>query len=182
MNTGENFLLSLPNMGDNNFRSAVVYVEKHNGDGAKGWVINKELDSRIAVRLRKSIQLGVVCPIFYGGPVQSNQVYVLHSDDVVIPDATIQLNDNLCMTRDKIMVARLNQQLFPNYWKVVVGCCTWGAGQLESEILGSRTNGHGMWNSIPFDSKMMWETTAKDQWELGLDKSASIMTKNYLNF
>ena len=43
MNTSENFLLSLPNMGDQNFRSAVVYVEKHDGDGAKGWVINKEL-------------------------------------------------------------------------------------------------------------------------------------------
>ena len=73
-------------MGDQNFRSAVVYVEKHDGDGAKGWVINKELDNRISVRLRKSIQLGVVCPIFYGGPVQSNQVYVLHSDDVIIPE------------------------------------------------------------------------------------------------
>ena len=35
MNTSEKFLLSLPNMGDNNFRSAVVYVEKHDGDGAK---------------------------------------------------------------------------------------------------------------------------------------------------
>ena len=182
MNTSGNFLLSLPSMGDTNFRSAVVYIEKHDGDGAKGWVINKELDNRIAVRLRKSIQLGVVCPIFYGGPVQSNQVFVLHTDDVIIPDATIQLSNNLCMTRDKIMVSRLNQQLYPKHWRVMVGCCTWGAGQLESEILGSRTNGLGMWNTIPYSSTLMWDTLATNLWEEGLDQSASIMTNNYLNF
>jgi len=169
-------------MGDPNFRSSVVYIEKHDGDGAKGWIINKELDARIAVRLRKSIKLGIVCPIYYGGPVQSNQVFVLHSSDVIIPDVTVQLNDNLCMTRDKAMVSRLNQHEFPMFWKLCVGCCTWGAGQLESEILGSRTNGHGIWHGIPYNSEMMWETLAVDQWEQGLDKGAVIATNSYLNF
>ena len=182
MNVSKNFLFSLPNMGDGNFMSSVIYIEKHDGDGAKGWILNKELDQRIAVRLRKSIQLGIVCPIFYGGPVGSNQVYVLHSDDVMIPNATIKLNQGLCMTRDKIMIARLNQQEFPHYWRVIVGCATWGAGQLESEMLGCRTNGFGIWNSVPYDMDIMWSIDVEKQWEKCLDQNASIMTKNYLNF
>ena len=80
------------------------------------------------------------------------------------------------------MVSRLNQNLYPNNWRVVVGCCTWGAGQLESEILGSRTNGNGMWNTIPYTTNLMWDTAPSNLWEQGLDQSASIMTKSYLNF
>ena len=51
-------------MHDTNFRNSLVYIQKHSGDGAKGWVINKEVEPRVAVKLRKSIQLGVVCPIY----------------------------------------------------------------------------------------------------------------------
>ena len=53
----QQFLVSLPMLGDSNFFKSVVYVENHDGDGAKGWIVNKELDNRVAVRLRKSIQL-----------------------------------------------------------------------------------------------------------------------------
>ena len=71
-------------MHDTNFRNSLVYIEKHSGDGAKGWVINKEVEPRVAVKLRKSIQLGVVCPIYYGGPIDVTQVYVLHSSETQI--------------------------------------------------------------------------------------------------
>ncbi len=71
MNMSQQFLVSLPMLGDSNFFKSVVYVENHDGDGAKGWIVNKELDNRVAVRLRKSIQLGINAPIYYGGPVKS---------------------------------------------------------------------------------------------------------------
>ena len=118
LNTQGSFLLSLPNMHDSNFRNSLVYISDHSGDGAKGWVINKEVEPRIAVKLRKSIQLGVVCPLYYGGPVDITQVYVLHSSETQIKDNTVVLNDNLCMTRDKKMIQMLNNNEFPNFWRV----------------------------------------------------------------
>ena len=55
-------------MHDTNFRKSMVYIKEHSGDGAKGWVVNKEVEPRVAVKLRKSIQLGVVCCLLYTSP------------------------------------------------------------------------------------------------------------------
>ena len=182
LNTNASFLLSLPTMHDNNFRSSIVYIHKHSGDGANGWVINKELEQRVASKLRKTIQLGVVCPIYYGGPVDVTQVYILHSADKQIADHTIHLNENLCVTRDKQMIKMLNDNQFPNFWRVMIGNCTWGPGQLESELLGSRTDGRSMWNTLPYSHELMWDTAPSQQWDSGVKKIASMMTKSYLNF
>ena len=182
LNANDNFLLSLPSMHDTNFRSSVVYIHEQNGDGAKGWIVNKELEQRVAVKLRKSIQLGVVCPIYYGGPVNVTQVYVLHSSEVQIVDNTVQLNDNLCMTRDKKMIQMLNNNEFPNYWRVMIGNCTWGPGQLEGELLGSRTDGLSMWNILPYSRELMWDTAPVHQWDSGVEKVATLKTASYLNF
>ena len=169
-------------MHDNNFRNSIVYLNKHDGDGASGWVINKELDERVTTRLRKSIQLGIVCPIYYGGPVDVTQVYVLHSADKKIEGHTKELNNNFCMTRDKMMINLLNNNDFPEYWRVVIGSCSWGAGQLESELLGSRTAGRSMWNVLPYTEDLMWMTMPTAQWDKGIKKVASMMTETYLNF
>ena len=182
LNANATFLLSLPNMHDNNFRNSMVYIQQQNGDGANGWVVNKELEQRVAVKLRKSIQLGVVCPIYYGGPVNVTQVYVLHSNDVQVADNTVYLNDNLSVTRDKQMIQMLNNNQFPNFWRVMIGNCTWGPGQLEGELLGSRTDGMSMWNILPYSQELMWDTAPPQQWDNGIKKVATMMTNSYLNF
>ena len=84
MNYKKQFLASLPQLADGNFNESIVYIDNHDGDGARGWIVNKELDARVAVRLRKSIQLGINAPIYYGGPVEVNQCYVLHSIDIML--------------------------------------------------------------------------------------------------
>jgi len=177
----QQFLISLPTLVDSNFSKSLVYVDSHDGDGAKGWIVNKELDNRISVRLRKSIQLALNAPIYYGGPVEVNQAFVLHSDDVKIKQ-TVQLNDNLCVTRDESIINMLNEGNYPEYWRIVIGCCSWGAGQLESEMLGSRTNGKGLWINCPYDQQLMWQVLAENQWEKGIEYSATKKVADYLNF
>jgi len=181
MNFERKFLISLPTLLDGNFRHSVIYMDQHNGDGAKGWVVNKEIDNRAAVRLRKSIQLGVNAPIYYGGPVDVNQCYVLHSSDISIKQSRL-LNTDLYVTRDKEIIKMLNAGTFPKFWKVIIGSASWGAGQLESEVLGSRTNGNSVWSDIEYDQELMWKVPAQDQWNKAIDNIALSKTKNYLNF
>ena len=50
MNYKQQYLASLPSLADNNFNKSIVYVDNHDGDGARGWIINKELDNRVSVR------------------------------------------------------------------------------------------------------------------------------------
>ena len=181
MNMKQQFLASLPTLQDGNFMQSVIYVDNHDGDGAKGWIINKELDSRVAVRLRKSIQLGINAPIFYGGPVEVNQCYVLHSSDIMLAQ-TMKINDNLCVTRDKSFIIMLNEKKFPQYYRIVLGCSSWGPGQLESELLGSRTGGKSSWTGFSYDKDFMWTCPANEQWNKGIENSANQKVSSYLKF
>jgi len=181
MNMKQQFLCSLPTLGDGNFNQSVVYIDNHNGDGAKGWIINKVLDNRVAVRLRKSIQLGIQADIYYGGPVETNQCYVLHTKDILLAQTTV-INENLCVTRDKAIITCLNENRFPQHYRIIIGCSSWGPGQLESELLGSRTNGASSWCSFPYTENFMWNTEPTQQWNSGIEQSAKSKVTNYLNF
>ena len=39
-----------------------------------------------------------------------------------------------------------------------------------------------MWNVLPYTREMMWDTAPTNQWDSGVDKIATMMTKNYLKF
>lgn len=181
MNMKQQFLCSLPGLGDTNFNQSVLYVDNHDGDGAKGWIINKVLDNRVAVRLRKSIQLGIQADIYYGGPVETNQCYVLHTKDIMLAQS-MKINENLCVTRDKAIITTLNENRFPEFYRIIIGCSSWGPGQLESELLGSRTNGNSMWCNFPYTEDFMWKTDPAQQWNDGIEYSAKTKVTNYLNF
>lgn len=180
MNFEKQMLVSLPPLTDNNFQKSVVYLQEHDGDGASGWIINKELENRISVRLRKGIQLAVNAPIFYGGPVDINSAYVLHSGDLRL-NSSQEIEDNLYVTRDKQMIDMLNSKNFPGRFRIIIGRCSWVAGQLESEVVGSRTNGKMLWTNCPYTNQYFW-SNPNDQWEQGIQNSAVQRTTDYLNF
>ena len=181
MNYKKQFLASLPQLADGNFNESIVYIDNHDGDGARGWIINKELDARVAVRLRKSIQLGINSPIYYGGPVEVNQCFVLHSIDIMLAQS-VQINQNLAVTRDKNLITMLNENKFPKFYRIIIGCASWAPGQLESEMLGSRTGGRSMWTSFPYTEDFMWNNQPVNQWNCGIEASANAKVTNYLNF
>lgn len=179
MNLSNKFLISLPTIPQGSFHKSLVYVNEHTGDGAHGWIVNQQLEDSTATKLRNGMKLNLNCPVFYGGPVDVNSAYIIHSKDFHIP-STISLNNDLSLTRDKAVIDILNIGQYPEYWRLVVGSSTWGSGQLESEILGSRTNGVSSWSYIDFTTKLMWNTLPSEQWNTGIEKYAEHMTKNIL--
>lgn len=181
MSYTNNLLISLPSIIDNSFNKSVIYVNSHTGDGASGWIINKPLDETIAAKLRTGMRLTGKLPVYYGGPVDINSAYVLHSNDFHIP-ATVRLNDTLSVTRDKAIINIFNIGQFPKHWKIIVGSSAWGAGQLESELLGSRTRGVGSWVTLPYSTSLMWDTESEQQWDTGIRAGAEHLTETVLNF
>jgi putative transcriptional regulator len=181
MSYKNNLLVSLPSVVDNSFNKSVIYVNNHTGDGASGWIINKQLDDNIAANLRKGMKLNVNVPIYYGGPVNITQAFVLHSNDLQLPQ-TVKLTDTLSVTRDRSIIGVFNAGQFPANWKIIVGESSWGAGQLESELLGSRSGGISSWATVPFNTDLVWNTNFSDMWDAGIRTSASQLTSTVLNF
>jgi|TARA_B110000908_G_C10129467_1_gene391499 putative transcriptional regulator len=179
MNLTNNFLVSLPTANSGQFNRSVILLTEHTGDGASGWMVNKQLDDKISVRLRKGMGLQRDIPLYYGGPVEVNNAVVIHSNDLKLP-STRPLNEHLSYTRDKSIVNVMNIGQFPEYWRVIVGRSAWGAGQLESELLGSRTNGVSGWLNLDYTNQLMWNTLPSKQWETSIELSAQHMTSNIL--
>ena len=68
MNFEQQMLISLPPLMDSNFQKSVIYLHQHNGDGASGWIVNKELDN-LETFLNEAVELleenGRLCVISY---------------------------------------------------------------------------------------------------------------------
>ena len=86
-NLANHFLIAMPSMQDPIFGGTVVYICEHNDKGVLGVVINKPTDmtmeilfERIDLKLSEGLRTTVVNePIMFGGPVQDDRGFVLHT-------------------------------------------------------------------------------------------------------
>ena len=88
IDTQGKLLIAPPNMPDPRFRKTVVYIWRHDVSGAAGVVINKKCqqpdfkhicNEGLVHRLPK-----VNHPVYYGGPILTNVVGVLHSTEYTL--------------------------------------------------------------------------------------------------
>lgn len=181
MDLTNQFLVSMPTMRDFSFSKTVIYMNEYSLNGASGWIVNRQLDSQVSERLRKGMNLQKNVPLFYGGPVEVNHAYVIHTNDFKIP-STVQLNDTLSVTRDKAIINVLNLGQFPEYWRIIVGHSQWSPGQLEDEMVGLSRGGRSSWTHCPYSDQLMWNTLPARQWDTGIQTAAENLTEKFLNF
>ncbi|RLM52616.1 hypothetical protein DVK02_16420, partial [Halobellus sp. Atlit-31R] len=87
LNLANHFLIAMPSIQDPIFGGTVVYICEHNEKGVLGVVINKPTDmtmevlfDRVDLKLAPGLRSSVVDqPIMFGGPVQDDRGFVLHS-------------------------------------------------------------------------------------------------------
>src|SRR5688500_5266497 len=86
--TGQ-LLVATAQMGDPRFSETLIYIVKHNTEGAFGLVINRPLAKGPLTDLLKSFGIadhaakGEII-LHYGGPVSPDAGFILHSDDVLL--------------------------------------------------------------------------------------------------
>ncbi len=80
------FLVAAPSMPDERFQKSVVFICKHDDDGALGIIVNNKVDDLPLGQVYK--QLGIEVskaaaerPVLFGGPVETARGLVLHSAD-----------------------------------------------------------------------------------------------------
>ena len=78
------FLIAMPNMADPYFAKTLTYICEHNDQGALGLVVNRPIDmtlqalfERLSLTLRDNERADA--PVYFGGPVQTDRGFVLHS-------------------------------------------------------------------------------------------------------
>lgn len=136
---GGKLLIASPLMGDPRFDRSVVFMCSHGEDQAMGLVVNQPLDG---LRLPDLLDQLDICgggeamdaPVFNGGPVNRDRGFVLHSLDVHLGPATLEVSDDLGLTATKEILDALASDTPPRRFLMMLGYAGWEAGQLEDEI------------------------------------------------
>ena len=150
------FLIAMPTMQDPVFGGSVVYLCEHNANGALGVVINKPTDMTMDVlfdRIELTLEIAPqhthavaysdsigkfgdsmsTRPVMFGGPVQVERGFVLHSP-LNTYSSTLKVTDQIAMTTSKDVLEAVAHGNGPAQIMVSLGCSGWEAGQLEEEI------------------------------------------------
>ena len=97
------FLVAAPSMPDKNFQKSVVFICKHDEDGALGIIVNNQVEDLPLGQVYK--QLGIeVSPaaaeraVLFGGPVETSRGLVLHSADYKREGETLLIEGGMALT------------------------------------------------------------------------------------
>ncbi len=132
------FLISTPQMPDPRFAGKVIYICSHNSrDGAMGLVINEIIPDVTLEALYQNMDMpvpdGQLAPLFYGGPVDINAVYILHSSDYQTTEQ-LEITPEISLSRDRKILGDIAGDKGPENYLFILGYSGWGPGQLEQEL------------------------------------------------
>ena len=138
LNLSNHFLIAMPSMLDPTFGGTVVYLCEHNEFGALGMVINKPTDLTMSdLFARLDLQPEIIPPIekqvMFGGPVQDDRGFVLHSPLGKF-SSMLKVTDDIAFTTSKDVLEAVASGNGPQRLLVSIGYSGWSAGQLEQEI------------------------------------------------
>ena len=167
MDLTDQFLIAMPNMVDPNFDGTVVYVCEHSEKGALGLVINRPTDLTLA-RLFDKIDLRLEIapwrdePVFYGGPVQTERGFVLHTPTGNF-SSTLNVGVDIGLTTSKDVLEAVAEGNGPPRLLVTLGYSGWGAGQLEHEL------SQNAWLTVPAQDAILFELPAEARLPAAMD-------------
>ena len=164
-------LIATPGIGSGFFNRSLAYLCHHDADGAMGIVINQHLDLALSDMLEhldiESISDLSDCPVLAGGPVGTEQGFVLHRGDPEW-EGSQSVGEDLSLTTSRDILCALALGDGPEDYLVALGYAGWGPGQLEQEVSGNS------WLTVPADRGILFQVATNDKLtaagkQLGID-------------
>ena len=137
----DNLLVATKEMRDPRFKKSVIVMIESDKNGAWGLAINKPIGSIPLGKLinisdhsnvKKKDLFDVKIPIFWGGPVERHNIFILHSKEYK-SETTINYN-NISISSDYKTLIEIADNKGPKKKLVIIGISSWGEGQLEGEM------------------------------------------------
>jgi len=167
------FLIAPPAVKASFWHKTVIMITEHHSGGSLGLVLNKPSDLTIEdFGHQLDMVLDVPGKVYIGGPINKNSLSMLHSNEWSCKN-TLMINDKFSLSSADDVLPRLGAGDRPKQWRLFLGMCGWGQGQLMSEIEGRAPWKHEhSWCIAEPDTELVFETDGINQWANSLDKSA----------
>ena len=157
------FLISMPHLADSFFEKAVIFICDHDSQGSMGLLINRPMPSAKAAAIIQALGLeGAkseegISDIYYGGPVQPNVGFVLHTPDYQV-EGTISISSDICLTTNSDIMGDIQSGKGPRKYRLTMGYAGWGSEQLEREIA------NGDWLVVPANHEFVFDKADRVKW------------------
>jgi putative transcriptional regulator len=138
VNLTQHFLIAMPSMVDPHFAKSLTFVCEHNDQGALGVVVNRPIEMNLHALLE---QVSIApekedfksVPVHFGGPVQVDRGFVLHSP-IGEWQSTLAVSSDIGLTTSKDILQAVARGEGPRQMLVTLGYAGWAPGQLEHEL------------------------------------------------
>lgn len=162
------FLVAEPSMPDPRFAETVILIVSHDSDGALGLIVNRRVGKiGIADLLAEfgepSEETVGKIGLHYGGPVDPERGFILHSADSV-PESSSPVGDDFAVTVRTDILTSIAEGTGPKDSLFTFGYAGWGPGQLESEM--QRKD----WFTAPADPDLVFTDEPAKTWQLVMDR------------
>lgn len=135
-------LIAPPAVKDPHWAESVILLGQHSELGSQGWIVNKPTGHRVTEVVRGlDIDLDPELELFWGGPLATHTLWLLHSAEWTLSNTQI-INDHWAVTSNDRMFHYLSAGSVPMYYRVIMGHCSWSPGQLMAEIQGQPPRQH----------------------------------------
>ena len=168
----DNLLVATKEMRDPRFKKSVIVMIESDKNGAWGLAINKPIGSIPLGKLinisdhsnvKKKDLFDVKIPIFWGGPVERHNIFILHSKEYK-SETTINYN-NISISSDYKTLIEIADNKGPKKKLVIIGISSWGEGQLEGEMEKDH------WILSDLDLNIIFDKESYRKWKEAYKKS-----------
>lgn len=156
-------------MKDPRFGKSVILLTKADQHGSQGFVLNKKTHHGVNKILsdETGYRLDVDYPLYWGGPVNPNTVWMLHDASWGL-EHTVRINGDWSMTSNKNMFDAMKMGHLPQRFRIFYGFSAWAIDQLENELRGEYPWDHNASWLVLHEPNPDWIAT-RDKEDLWID-------------
>jgi putative transcriptional regulator len=165
------FLVSMPDLKDGVFDSALVLMCEHGETGAMGFIVNKptqfsvqEIFEQLGLESADSLDPDV--PVMTGGPVEPQRGFLLSNHPIT--EDVVEILNGLYLASSPEVLPLATNALNQGDAIFILGYSGWSEGQLESEMAANT------WINVPWNSDVIFQIPTTDRQraalaQLGID-------------
>jgi putative transcriptional regulator len=155
------FLIAMPSMADPHFAKSLTFVCEHNDRGALGVVVNRPIEmnlhallEQVSIEPEKEDFKSVA--VHFGGPVQVDRGFVLHSP-LGAWQSTLAVSPDIGLTTSKDILQAVARGDGPRQILVTLGYAGWAPGQLEHEL------SQNAWLTVQAKAEVIFDLPAEER-------------------
>ena len=164
-------LVADASMPDPRFAQSVIYLVRHDEEGAFGLIVNKPLAKLPLADILRRLDLEETetlaeLDLYFGGPVQRELGFVLHSRDFAASEGTMTVEDGFSVSGVRQVLRAISEKKGPEKVLFAAGYAGWAPDQLDAELA------RGDWAVVDADEALIFDMPVSEKWPAALDRRA----------